>query len=216
MTEEDEKSGPDKRYKVLEVFGIPLEVSNPRLAELLTMDAKEALCEDLRTLGDAEEGEGAAGPIETAEVAPVEDFRSRIDEAGVKLGFKVEAGGVWKSPTGVIILVRLVDEAPELEHAKRYVGALAEAQEKLSGDSAGVFVVDGQVSCDIFKAAVRSRNLYTSIRVISGENLNRIVAWFQEGRIAHRQVVTLLVPLDNIDVGELVNVIGAATSLFES
>lgn len=59
MAEEEASTQPGEtrsgeRHPVLEVFGIKLEVSNPRLAELLTMDAKEALTSDLRDLGTGE------------------------------------------------------------------------------------------------------------------------------------------------------------------
>ncbi len=38
-------------YEVLELFGIKLKVKNPRIAKILTMDAKEVLTEDIRVLG---------------------------------------------------------------------------------------------------------------------------------------------------------------------
>src|SRR5450756_2507334 len=45
----DESDGSDERY-TFNVFGLKLEVSNPRLAELLAMDAREALTTDVREL----------------------------------------------------------------------------------------------------------------------------------------------------------------------
>lgn len=233
MVEEDEaveggtssQSGDSekKRFKVLEVFGIPLEVSNPRLADLLTMDAKEALREDVVVMKDKLVGTSQGTVTEERrrsdpDEAPshAETFKSRADDAGEQLGFEVGSGGVWKSPTGVVILVRVIEENPTMEKAKRYAGALSEALGKLARDSAGLFVVHDQMTCDIFKAAIRSQNLYDSVRVIAADNVDKLLVWRREGRLAHRQVVTLLVPLENIDVGELLNVVGVATSIFES
>lgn len=202
----------EKKHKVLQVFGIPLQVSNPRLAELLTMEAKEALTEDVKILRQKLAPKEKVTPEEKKVSYP--DFRSRIDEVGEKLGFGVQLGGVWNSPTGVIILVRVVDKPPNLVQAKRYSGALSDQQAKLKRDSAGLFVVPDQISCDIFKAAVRGKNLWNTIRVVSFDNLEKILSLRERQYLDHKQVVTLLVPLDNIDVGELLNVIKAATSIF--
>ncbi|RJQ54208.1 MAG: hypothetical protein C4521_04990 [Actinobacteria bacterium] len=224
------------KFKVLEVFGIELHVSDPNLAKLLTTDASKAMTEDIRVLtGGVEDGEEPADQVReqvakpaqavaappppppvAAPAPPKEDtFGSRIDTIGRKLGFEVRAGGVWKSLTGIIILVRCIDRYVDLQQAGKYVAQLAEQQGRLSQQSAALFVVEDKVTVDIFKAAIRKSQLYNEMRVISYENLQEILSFRESERIGHRQVVTLLVPLDNIDVGELLNVMrAAATPLF--
>ncbi len=51
------------------MFGLTLEVSNPRLAELLTMDAKEALVTDVRELAPRVDGPPPT-PAEVAQLFP--------------------------------------------------------------------------------------------------------------------------------------------------
>lgn len=61
----EEPTGGSDRYAVLEVFGLKLEVSNPRLAELLTMSAREVLTSDVMDLMG-----GRASAEEIAEAVP--------------------------------------------------------------------------------------------------------------------------------------------------
>ncbi len=221
----DEKGVDKDKFKVLEVFGIELHVSDPNLAKLLTSDASKAMSEDVRVLaGGFSKDEEQEEPAAQAEVAPPpappeeearQELGSRIDTIGQKLGFEVRPGGIWKSLTGIIILVRYIDRSVDLQHAARYVEQLAEQQDRLGQQSAALFIVEDKITVDIFKAAIRKSQLYNEMRVISYENLGEILRFRESDRISHRQVVTLLVPLDNIDVGELLNVLkAAATPLF--
>lgn len=230
-------TGKDKdkdKFKVLEVFGIELHVSDPNLAKLLTTDASKAMTEDVRVLTgglspdeEQDQGRGQGTAVADEEItraarapeAPpvqIEDqLGSRIETFGRKLGFEVRPGGVWKSLTGIIILVRCIDRSVDLQQAARYVQQLSEQQSRLGQQSAALFVVEDKITVDIFKAAIRKSQLYNEMRVISSENLGEILQFRESDRINHRQVVTLLVPLDNIDVGELLNVLrAAATPLF--
>jgi hypothetical protein len=221
----DEKGVDKDKFKVLEVFGIELHVSDPNLAKLLTSDASKAMSEDVRVLaGGFSKDEEQEEPAAQAEVAPPpappeeearQELGSRIDTIGQKLGFEVRPGGIWKSLTGIIILVRYIDRSVDLQQAARYVEQLAEQQDRLGQQSAALFIVEDKITVDIFKAAIRKSQLYNEMRVISYENLGEILRFRESDRIGHRQVVTLLVPLDNIDVGELLNVLkAAATPLF--
>lgn len=221
-TSEKEKQKDKDKYKVLEVFGIELHVSDPNLAKLLTSEASKAMTEDVRVLTGGVERvvEGAVveevADEEIAEAAPAEALGSRIDTVGKRLGFDVRAGGLWKSLTGIVIVVRWIDRAVDLQQAGRHVTQLAEQQARLGQQSAALFVVEDKITVDIFKAAIRKSQLYNEMRVISFENLEEILEFRESERINHRQVVTLLVPLDNIDVGELLNVMKAAAKpLFE-
>lgn len=227
--EQGKEHGKDKdKFKVLEVFGIELHVSDPNLAKLLTTDASKAMTEDVRVLTgrgaeqeeeEEEQKEEAAPVFEQAPAQPQtptgDTVGSRIETIGRKLDFEVRPGGVWKSLTGIIILVRFIDRSVDLQQAARYIEQLAEQQKRLGQQSAALFVVEDKITVDIFKAAIRKARLYNEMRVISYENLEGIMRFHDADRINHRQIVTLLVPLDNIDVGELLNVMkAAATPLF--
>jgi len=65
----------DERYTVLEVFGIKLQVSNPRVAEILTMDAKEVLAGAPRDLGSPQAEQELRA--EAAQAAPTSSSGSR-------------------------------------------------------------------------------------------------------------------------------------------
>lgn len=223
----DPGGGPDRgRFAVLEVFGLKLEVSNPRVAELLTMEAKDALTTDVRELGQS-----SSEPVSTAEMAqaipdtvitpvtPHDDedarvrhqFRSRVQAVGQALGFDTRPDGVWTSPTGVAILTRSVDKPVSLAASSHFVGEIAARREDLAGsDSTALFVVESQQTADVFKVAIRQRRLYDVMRTVSIGNLERILALLGTGEIDHAKAVVLLVPMANIDVGEVLSVIHAS------
>ncbi len=210
-----EKEGQEK-YKVLEVFGLELKVSNPRLAKLLTMEAKDVLTTDIRELGDkirkAEAAVEKEGISSLSEISSLESYHQAVDFLGRSLDFEIDLKGIWRSSTGIFLLIHPVFGKVTFERAKEYVIELGEKIEDFGDVSAGLFVVTDKLACDIFKAAIREENRYHQIRVISYENLAAISA-FKEGKVlTHKQVVSLLVPLVEIDVGELIDVIKAISS----
>lgn len=219
MVASAKKKKDEEGYEVLELFGIKLKVKNPQLADLLTMEAKEALTSDISILSQKlhTPGEAAEEIIEEeipliSEIESYDDYRQAINTVGEKLGFDVGLGGLWKSPTNVYILIRAIKEDLEFEEAKKYVRELEGQQKKLTNENVGLFVVGSNLGCDMFKAAIRGLNLYNKMRVISYENLNQILQFKESGYLGHKEVATLMVPLDNVDVGELINVIKAVVS----
>lgn len=223
-----EGTSPENRFAVLEVFGLKLEVSNPRIAELLTMDAREALTTDVRDLAGAPSQTSA--PVKRSDVdealpesviAPVtahdvemerqrREFRQVVESMGEALGFEAEADGTWHSPTGVVILTRAIDKTLSLAAASHFVAQVAALRESMEEhESTALFVVDGQQTADIFKVAIRQRKLYDVMRTVSKENLERIAELYRAGVVDHAKAVVLLVPMANIDVGEVLSVITA-------
>jgi len=225
---EDQQGSPARdRFSVLDVFGIKLEVSNPRLAELLTMDAKQALTTDVRDLGTPqamqefrEEAEQAAPDIVMAPPTPKDEddaaarrqFRVHAAAAGGSLGFEITPDGVWHSETGVSILSRAIERPVSLAAASHYVSELASRREQLGGPGASVlFIAESQQSADVFKVAIRQQHLYDVMRVISIGNLDDIRRLHAAGQMDHAKAVILLSPAATIDVGEILSVIRAAT-----
>ncbi len=230
MSDEDELIEDKKeRFAVLDVFGLKLEVSNPRIAELLTMDAREALVTDVRDLASppdeseedrAEATEAMPDVVLTPSTAQDEldaqtrmEFRARVAAMGSAVGFDTDHEGIWNSPTGVTILTRAIESAVTLASATHYVTQLAARREELAGpDALVLFIAEGQQSADVLKVAIRQQRLYDVIRVISVENLEDVSRLYLAGAIDHSKVVVLLAPSANIDVGEILSVIRSASS----
>jgi hypothetical protein len=229
MSDEGKGSAPGRdRFAVMDVFGLKLEVSNPRLAELLTMDAKTALVSDVRDLGTAravrefrEEVAQAAPEVVFAPPTPKDDedaalrkdFRFRAATIGSALGFDVSADGVWESPAGLSILTRAIERPVSLAAASHYVTELSNRREQIAGPGASVlFIAESQQSADVFKVAIRQQRLYDQMRVISIGNLEDVQRLFTLGAVDHAKAVILLAPTATIDVGEILSVIRAASN----
>ncbi len=221
--------GPD-RVPVLEVFGIKLQVSNPRLAELLTMDAREALTTDVSSLARErlEAGEVIAQAAPDAVVAvPTphaqfedlarQEFRNDVGELGRRMGFETFPDGAWRAPGGVTLLVRAVEREVTLAAASHFVSEVAQHREITGGaDATALFVVAEQGMADVFKVAIRQRRLYHVMRTITRDNLRAIVAFLDGGVLEQAHALVLLTPMQDIDAGEVVSVIRAAAGSAES
>lgn len=221
---EQNESGKQSRFAVMDVFGLKLEVSNPRLAELLTMDAKDALGSDVKTLMS---GERTASAAEVHEAVPDvvlspstphsdetaryrKEFRQRVDNDARALGFEVRGDGMWVSAAGLSIMSRTVERPLSLAAASHFVGEVAQRFAETSSESTSVlFVVDSQQTADVFKVAIRQAKLYQDMRTVSVDSLEDMRGLCHKGSLTHDQVVLLLAPVANIDVGEMLSVIHA-------
>ncbi len=216
MSADSQGSGTG-RFAVLDVFGITLEVSNPRLAELLTMDATEALTSDLRDLMRADRRSVAEAlpdvlvtmPTPRSELAERtrREFRSRADELGGALGFTVESDGTWCSPTGIDIVMRTLERPLTPAAAAHYVAEVATVTNRLPDTTAVLFVVADQATADAFKIAIRLRRLHNLMRTVAIGSLEEAAKMQAAGRLDHRHVLVLLAPIADIDVGEIMSVL---------
>ncbi len=218
------ESNPERRA-VLDVFGLKLEVSNPRLAELLTMDAKDALTTDIRDLAgrteqadlNAEDLAQAAPDVVLSTATPRDEeaarerkaFRQRVATAGEALGFETRADGLWISPSGVRILTRAAERPLSLAAATHFVGemSLLHQQREDAAECAVLFVACDQQTADVFKVAIRQRRLYSVMRTTSVDNLEEMRGLMRQGVLDHRDATLLLAPVANIDVGFLMAVL---------
>lgn len=220
--EENSSEESSDQFEVLDVFGLKLKVSNSRLAELLTMEAKEALTTDVkklvgqeteRTKAEPQSLEAKIAEVPTlAGIASLDDYHRAVGAIGKRLGFEVDASGVWHSPSGIAFIVRPVKDYIEVEKAKLYATELFSRLGETGKEVAGLFVVSDQLGVDTFKVAIRAEHLYHALRVISYDNLKEVLLFKENGRLTHAQVVTLMSPLDEIDLGELMNVLKAVAS----
>jgi hypothetical protein len=97
-------------FSVLQAFGLELKVSNRHLAELLTMEAGDALTTDLGKLGssagnEAEEYDAAQIAAHAAQDERRAERRRQLNahvaQTGEALGFDVGPGNVWHSQSGM-------------------------------------------------------------------------------------------------------------------
>lgn len=220
-----EPADPDTDGTVLELFGVKLSVQNPRLAEILTMDAKDALTADLKELADpatvrsqrAELREAVPDIVVTPETAHDAhdaqvraDFRARVDNLGRQLGFDVDSGGGWSSPTGAIVVVRAIEKDISYVAASDFAHKLDVLRVSRGGpDAVGLFVTAAQPACDIFKVAIRQSRLYGNVRTISAESLGRLSDQVMAGVIGHDEALLILLPLAGADVGEIVSLLSS-------
>lgn len=215
----DDGGATGNRFAVLDVFGITLEVSNPRLAELLTMDASEALTSDMRDLVSADRRAVAEAlpdavvtmPTPHSEIAERtrREFRSRADSLAATLGFTVESDGTWCSPTGIDIVMRTIERPLTAAAAAHYVSEVAAVTDRLPESSTVLFVVADQATADAFKVAIRQRKLHNLMRTIAIDSLQRVSDMHASGRLDHRNILVLLAPIADIDVGEMIAVFEA-------
>lgn len=215
----DPQQQPAKRFAVLDVFGITLEVSNPRLAELLTMDASEALTSDVRDLISADRRAVAQALPDVMVALPTprsenadrarREFRARADSLAQGLGFAVETDGTWCSPSGIDIVMRTVDRPLTAAAAAHYVNEVATVTDRLPETSTVLFVVADQQTADAFKVAIRQRKLHNLMRTIALDSLEAVRDMHAEGRLDHRNVLVLLAPIADIDVSEMIAVLQA-------
>ena len=201
----------EDEFEILQVFGIKLKVKDPKIADLLTTDVKTDISTFRQKIGDAQAEEKVEGDrvIALEQVESLQEFESVINRIGKKLEFDISLGDIWRSSTGIAVLLRPVFNSISFEIAKAKVDELSRKQAKIKTENVGLFVTRDNVNCDILKAAIRSKNMYQQMRVVSYENFCELLDLKETGYLKHRQVVTLMVPLDNVDVGELLNIIKA-------
>jgi hypothetical protein len=208
------------RFEVLDVFGLKLEVKNPRMAELLTMGVKDAMTTDLREFGGSS---GSAEHLrdEIAQAAPDvalappsrsdeidaqgrRDFRSRADALAARLGFSATPDGLWSSQTEGAVLTRMVDTPVSIAAASHYVTQVEPMRERLAGPAGTVlFVVAGPESVEAFLIAIRQRHLHGAMRVVSIEDLVRVADACTRDGLDHHRAHALLSPAEGIDVASM-------------
>src|SRR5574340_979251 len=213
----DEDPGRRPRHAVLEVFGMTLEVSNPRLAELLTMDARDALTADVRDLlrQDHRSVAEAIPDVLVALPTPRSEmdaqsrraFRAHIDSLGSELGFTVELDGTWSSPVGIDVVTRVADRPFTAAAAAHYVREVATMTERLPESTAVLYIVESQDSAESFKVAIRQRRMHHLMRTVALDRLEEIAAMHASGRLDHREVLILLAPIANIDIAEMMTML---------
>lgn len=222
-----EAADPDGET-VLDVFGVSLKVHNPRLAEILTMNAREALETDIKQLRDG--SAVRAAQAETSQALPdvliaqpnaheSDDARARsemrqiVNGLGSALGFEVRPDGSWVSPTGFTVVVRAVHRPASLAAATDFIEKVEQRRRNEIGeDSSTLVVVDTQQTADVFKVAIRQRRVFETVRTISLDNLRFARSLCSADVVDHHAALALLTPAADVDVGELLSIVRSAAA----
>lgn len=183
---------PDERTTVLEVFGVKLAVKNRRLAEILTMDAAEALGLDKRHADEdympAEQSQPdllteavpdvhfpVTGAEEEAESRLRTQVRLRADTVASGLGFDVLPGGRWQPPAAPLIHTRILVRTPTPAAAAHMVAKLTEVVLSSAGSPASVLLIaSDRAAVPPLLTAIDVRGLHTSFRIVTMSDLERL------------------------------------------
>jgi len=213
----------ESKWVVLEVFGIKFKVSNPGFAELLTMDASEAMTKDIRELINLVRRRQAV--LELAEAVPDvvvalptarekqearmrRDLRKRLVELGGRLEFSTTQNGSWESSTGVNLATRIIERPISYAAAAHFVRDLASRRESMVGsDGVILFVTAEQTTADALKVGIRQGRQCDFMRAISLEDLEEIVRMYETNEIDQAQVLVLITPAGDVDAEEDISVI---------
>jgi hypothetical protein len=217
---------PDGRTTVLEVFGMKLSVKNRRLAEILTMDAAEALGFDKRPGNDGNTMTvEPVGPEVVAQAVPDvllaipgagdeaeaqlrAEVRKRLDGVGLDLGFEVLSGGSWRLPGNVVVHARVVSRTLTPAAATDMVGKLADVVlfGRESTDSV-LLVTSDPASVEPLLNAISPRGLHGSFRVAHIDDVTRLRDICRECEDPADVASGLLSPAAAVDLGRLLTLL---------
>ena len=211
---------PEGRTTVLEVFGMKLSVKNRRLAEILSMDAAEALGFDKRSVssggGDAVE---PTAPDLIAQAVPDvllavpeagdeaetrlrTEARKRLDGLCRDLGFEVLNGGSWGLPGTAVLHTRVISRSLTAAAATDMVGKLVDVVllGRESADSV-LLVTFERASVEPLLNAISARGVHGSFRVAHIEDLTRLRDLCRECEDPAGIASGLLSPAASVDLG---------------
>jgi hypothetical protein len=214
-SDETPGTGPE-RHPVLEVFGLKLEVSNPRLAELLTTDARDVLGTgpaDVTTVVPqrSDDPDPLADDLLLANLDPEADLanrlrretRARVNAIAAGLGFEASEDGRWTGPMGHSVATRIVERAIDLEAATRFVEEVSRVVEGAPGSSL-LFVATDAHSVDTLATAISARRFVHIMRCVHIDDLVALRTLHTSGAASAVSIAALLIPAAAIDAGTLI------------
>ena len=153
-------------------------------------------------------------------------FQDLVNEIGRKIGFRMESGfyvgragadnhdGVWTSPKSGIHLVveSKKSTAFKIDPAKvgEYIEGLASKRSWKKERTYGLFVI-GEDKPGTLIDTIRGSDYRNSIRLVPIGALLRLLRMKEDTGLGHEKLVKLLVPLDAINIGELVDLVESIT-----
>lgn len=224
--ETPEEPGAQDRSTVVEVFGVKLSVKNRRLAEILTMDAAEALGLESRTSNPG--GDHAVAPEVVSEAVsyttlcgPSPDdeveaqlrveLRQRVEAIAATLGFIVAPGGKWYSASGLTLHTRIVPHTVSAAGATDMVGKLVALMNSRSSAESILLISPSQEVIETFVRAIKERGAHALFRVASVGDLEALRAVSEVGGADHSAFVATLSPQAAVNVGAAISLLGAGS-----
>lgn len=210
------------RTTVLEVFGMKLSVRNRRLAEILTMDAAEALRLDKRPGSSMHSSAvepvvpdlmaqavpdvllAIPGADDGAEARLRTEARRQLDEVALDFGFEVLSGGSWGLPGDAVLHTRVISRTLTPAAATDTVAKLADVV--LSGrertDSVLLLALE-RASVEPLLNAIASRGLHGSFRVAHLDDVTRLRDLCRKCADRADVASALLSPSASVDLGRV-------------
>ncbi len=198
-----------EELKTVNVFGVKLKVKKRGWTDILSMDIKDALTGNFQI---SRRKEKAPLPSDIGEIPSItelkseEEYNSYIDSLGKSLGFEVEAG-FWIARNARKIWVRPLLKDFEFEEAMTFLSKLSENLKSFSEPVTALMVVPTPSQEGIFVAAIRKSQVQHRVNVISYKDLRQLVLLKESGYLKHDKILSLLLPLANLDLGQLIKII---------
>jgi len=152
------------------------------------------------------------------------EFQDIIVVLGRRLGFEPEFGqyagsqekvafdGLWKSSKGQIIVIEAklgTWIAHDVSQLGSYIDRVANDRNIPSDKIFGLYVVGGSSGLGALASQVRGSRYLDKIRILTSEDLLKLLRFHEELGLTHDQLARLLIPIDAVNVGELIQLIEA-------
>ncbi len=201
---------------VLDLFGFKVHVSNPRFAEILRMDAREALTTDVRQLLDPQDTRRAEAalaqaapdtllspqkPHDRRDVSRRSALRLKCDGLAQALGFTPEPDGSWTSNAGYRLRTRILEGIVSPAAAADMVVKLEALFTSRPSDEALLFIVENEGAVTSLVLAMRQRRAHHWARVARVDDLQALRRLLVKGDIDHEGVLAHLIAAASCDVG---------------
>ena len=151
-----------------------------------------------------------------------------VNAVGKRLGFDVDYGlykgkpnaigydGLWKSPAtdkNIVVEVKTTGVyAIEPDTVTGYISKLVKQGEGIGQDNTfGLYVVGSDWKK--IETQIRGSQQVNRLRLISCAKLLRLLRLKQDSGLKHEQIVRLMLPFDNINIGNMLNVIESIISV---
>ena len=148
-----------------------------------------------------------------------------VNAVGTKLDFDIEYGryrgvrspeiigydGLWKSDEGKYIVIETkTTSAYQIDTSVivGYIQQLAQKGDVAEEDTFGIYVI-GRFDVSGLENNIKGAGLTHKLRVISCDDLIELLRLKDEAKLSHGQILSLMLPFDNVNIGGILEVIKA-------
>lgn len=144
-------------------------------------------------------------------------LQDTVNLAGKQFGFEVEYGnyksghdGFWQSDVGKYIVVETkTTTAYQIKPSTvgGYIKKIAKQKGLSEQDIFGLFVVATGLPSQALEDTIRGGEYRNKVRVISCDSLIDLLEIMKTNNLDHKQIISLLLPFDSINIGGIVDII---------